>query len=76
MRVALLANPLESRKRQTHSDHIVGEIGMLIAREQLAASRVLVLCVEPHMGGGASVRTSFFDEDGVLSNWPAGFLSP
>lgn len=61
---------------ETHSDHLVGEIGMQIARGQLPAERVGVLCVEPHPEGGAAVRTATFDADGVLQNWPTGFLSP
>ncbi len=61
---------------ETHSDHLVGEVGMLIARGQLPAERVGVLCVEPHPDGGASVRTATFDSEGVLQNWPTGFMSP
>lgn len=62
---------------ETHSDHLVSEIGMLIAKGQLQADRVGVVCVEPKSSGdGASVRIATFDEDGVLQNWPAGFLSP
>lgn len=61
---------------ETHSDHIIGEIGMLIARGQLAADRVGVLCMEPHPEGGTQVRSATFDGDGVLHNWPTGFMSP
>ncbi len=60
---------------ETHSDHLVGEVGMLIARGQLPAERVGVLCIEPHPEGGARVRTATFNEEGVLQNWPTGFLS-
>lgn len=61
---------------ETHSDHLIGEIGMLIARGHLAAERVGVLCMEPHPEGGTRVRTATFDDDGVLHNWPTGFMSP
>lgn len=62
---------------ETHSDHLVSEIGLLVARGQLDPERVSVLCVEPHPdGAGSHVRVATFDEDGVLDNWPAGFLSP
>ncbi len=62
---------------ETHSDHLVSEIGLLVARGQLDPERVGVLCVEPHEeGSGASVRVATFDDDGVLQNWPAGFLAP
>lgn len=61
---------------ETHSDHLIGEIGMLIARGQLPADRVGVLCMEPHPDGGTHVRTATFDDEGVLHNWPTGFMSP
>ncbi len=61
---------------ETHSDHLIGEIGMLIARGHLAAERVGVLCMEPHPEGGTRVRTATFDDDGILHNWPTGFMSP
>lgn len=62
---------------ETHSDHIVQEIGLLIAERKLAADRVSVLCVEPHPdGAGAQVRAATYDDEGVLHNWPIGFMSP
>lgn len=61
---------------ETHSDHLVGEIGMLIARGRLPRERVGVLCFEPHDEAGTTVRMATFDGDGVLQNWPVGFLSP
>jgi len=61
---------------ETHSDHLVGEIGMMVAHGQLPRERVGVLYFEPHPESGTSVRMATFDDDGVLQNWPAGFLSP
>lgn len=62
---------------ETHSDHIVSEIGLLVARGALSTERVAVLCVEPtEAGDAARVRVATFDADGILHNWPAGFLSP
>lgn len=61
---------------ETHSDHLVGEIGMLVARGRLPRDRVGVLCFEPHDEAGTTVRMATFNSDGVLQNWPVGFLSP
>lgn len=61
---------------ETHSDHLVSEIGIAVAEGRLSPERVSVLCVEPHPEGGAQVRTATYDTDGVLQNWPDGFLSP
>lgn len=66
---------------ETHSDHLVTEIGLLVAKGQLDRDRVGVVCVEPVLDAegrsvGATLRTTEFDEHGVLQNWPYGFLSP
>jgi hypothetical protein len=61
---------------ETHSEHLIGEIGRMIARGQLAPERVGVLCFDPHPEGGTKVFLATFNEHGVLYNWPVGFLSP
>ena len=61
---------------ETHSDHMIGEIGRMVSRGELPPERVQVLCVDAHPEGGAKVVQATFDEDGYLNNWPAGFLSP
>lgn len=61
---------------ETHSDHLISEIGMMVALGQLSPERVGVLCFEPHPEGGTRVFNAHFNEDGVLHDWPVGFLSP
>lgn len=61
---------------ETHSDHLIGEIGMMIALGKLPPELVGVLCFEPHSEGGTRVFNAHFNEDGVLHDWPVGFLSP
>ncbi|MEM9459639.1 MAG: AAA family ATPase [Myxococcota bacterium] len=61
---------------ETHSDYLVSEIGMLVARGQLSPERVGVLCFEPHPDVGTAVRMATFDDEGRLQNWPVGFLAP
>jgi AAA ATPase domain len=61
---------------ETHSDHLIGEVGRMIARGRLAPERVGVLCFEPHPEGGTKVSPATFNEHGVLHDWPVGFLSP
>lgn len=61
---------------ETHSEHLISEIGRMIARGQLAPERVGVLCFDPHPEGGTKVFQATFNEHGVLHNWPVGFLSP
>lgn len=61
---------------ETHSDHIVGEVGRLVASGELAPAHVIVLCAEPDPNGGARLREATYDEEGILQNWPAGFMDP
>jgi hypothetical protein len=61
---------------ETHSDHLIGEIGNLIARSELDPHHTQVLCVEPDPDGGVKLRQATYDEDGYLNNWPAGFMAP
>jgi hypothetical protein len=61
---------------ETHSDHMIGEIGRMVSRDELPRERVQVLCVDTHPEGGAKVVQATFDEEGYLNNWPVGFLSP
>lgn len=60
---------------ETHSAALIEEIGMLIARGRVEADRVGIYCFEARPDGGAAVRNARFDEDGVLHDWPVGFLS-
>ena len=61
---------------ETHSDHLIGEIGRMVSRDELSPERVQILCVDAHPDGGATIEQATFDEDGYLNNWPVGFLSP
>ncbi|MBK9369640.1 MAG: AAA family ATPase [Deltaproteobacteria bacterium] len=61
---------------ETHSDHLIGEIGRMVSRDELSPERVQILCVDAHPDGGAKIEQATFDEDGYLNNWPVGFLSP
>jgi hypothetical protein len=61
---------------ETHSDHLIGEVGMMIARGRLSPERVGVICFEPHPEGGTKVFNAHFNADGVLHDWPVGFLAP
>lgn len=61
---------------ETHSDHLVSELGRLVARGRLDADRLGLLCVEPRQDGeGVTTRLASFNRDGEIENWPEGFLS-
>ena len=65
---------------ETHSPTIIERIGSHIEAKSLDSSDVQVLLFERGANhsehNSASVRFSEFDKDGVLTNWPFGFLSP
>lgn len=62
---------------ETHSATIVNYFGRAIAEKRLQKDDVsLVLFIRSLETGEAEVRTSSYDEDGYLTNWPVGFLAP
>lgn len=61
---------------ETHSEHLVSELGRLVGRGKLEADRLGLLCVEPRTDGeGVTTRLACFNLDGEIENWPEGFLS-
>lgn len=65
---------------ETHSPTIVERIGQLVEANELRPEDVQVLLFERGRDGKgantADVRTVAFDREGVLQDWPFGFLSP
>lgn len=60
---------------ETHSPTIIERIGQLVEAQKIGISDVQILLFERNGAGSASVRQAVFDEDGVLRDWPFGFLS-
>ncbi|WP_158604620.1 AAA family ATPase [Aquitalea palustris] len=60
---------------ETHSQSMVNEIGDLIERQTLSHEDVQILLFEQESGGSTVIRTTGYDEEGQLINWPYGFLS-
>lgn len=62
---------------ETHSDTIVNYFGKAIARGQLKPEDVSVIlfdkCADESI---TTVKTSSYDNDGFLSDWPYGFFAP
>lgn len=58
---------------ETHSRSLIDSIGEAIADKKIKSENVAVYLFESdsHV---AKIRTSLFDEDGYLTNWPLGFL--
>lgn len=63
---------------ETHSQHLVNRLGLLIESGQLKATDVSIVLFEsdPDRAGTSRVRVSTFDDGGVLQNWPFGFFEP
>ena len=62
---------------ETHSATIVNYFGRAIAEKRLQKDDVsLVLFIRSLETRETEVRTSSYDEDGYLTNWPVGFLAP
>ena len=64
---------------ETHSPTIIERIGQSIDEKTLSASDVQVLLFERDRtrpeSNTAKVSTACFDAEGILQNWPFGFLS-
>ena len=64
---------------ETHSPTIIERIGQLVESRSIAADDVQVLLFEPDptnpRTNTARVRSTTFDSQGVLQDWPFGFLS-
>ncbi len=63
---------------ETHSQHLVNRLGLLVEQGRLAPEDVSVVLFEadPSRVGTSSVRIATFDKEGVLQNWPFGFFEP
>lgn len=66
---------LSSIVAETHSQQLVHRLGTLISQGKVKRDDVQVVLFE-RMGNNenAAVRIAEFDDDGVLMNWPFGFL--
>lgn len=70
--------PTPSLIVETHSQHLVNRLGQLVEEKAISKSDVTIILFEPDqsMPGTTTFRTSGFDDQGVLTNWPFGFFDP
>ncbi len=62
---------------ETHSETIVNHFGRIIAKGRLKSEDVSVLLFDKNgETKKTEVKTSHYDEDGFLQNWPIGFFAP
>lgn len=60
---------------ETHSSSLINRLGELVFEGKIKAQDVQVLLFEQSdPDSDVNVRTAFFDEEGVLQNWPYGFF--
>ncbi len=60
---------------ETHSTSIINELGSLVLDGELKENEVRVLLFQQEVEGNTSVTKTAFNEDGVLKDFPLGFLS-
>ncbi len=58
---------------ETHSPHLIYRFGELIDEGILSPDNIQVLIFN-EKDGYSEVDTAYFDDEGVLRNWPAGFF--
>ena len=60
---------------ETHSEVLVNRLGHLVAEKKISPDDINIVLFEPsEKSGEIQVRTSQFDADGYLENWPLGFF--
>jgi hypothetical protein len=59
---------------ETHSEALIDRLGELIAEGTVRREAVQVLLFEKK-GGDCVMRATEYDEEGILRDWPPGFLS-
>lgn len=60
---------------ETHSPHLIYRFGELIEEGMLDPKNIQVLIFD-EKEGYSEVQTAYFDEEGMLKNWPVGFFQP
>ncbi|SDK67138.1 Predicted ATPase [Billgrantia gudaonensis] len=60
---------------ETHSNHIIEAFGDAIEREEIESKNLGITIFNKTDEGLTETKSSGFDEDGYLIDWPAGFLS-
>jgi len=63
---------------ETHSQQLINRLGQLVEERQLKPSDISIILFEADESapGTSTVRSTTFDENGVLKNWPFGFFDP
>lgn len=62
---------------ETHSETIVNYFGKAIAKRKLKPEEISIVLFEKQIGSNRTdVKTSVFDSNGFLMNWPYGFFAP
>lgn len=63
---------------ETHSQHLVNRLGLLIEKGRLKKEDVSIVLFEPDPNrvGTSIAQVANFDDGGVLQNWPFGFFEP
>ena len=54
---------------------MISRLGELVSLGKLDRKDCSVLLFQKESTGNTTVRTAEFNEDGMLSDWPVGFLS-
>lgn len=62
---------------ETHSPALVNRLGSLVAEGKFPAEDIQILLFEQDEDDGrTAIRKAYFDDEGVLANWPFGFFEP
>ena len=61
---------------ETHSETMINYLGKLISNKKIDHKDVKILVFDKLTPGSpTAIKSSFYDENGVLENWPFGFFN-
>ncbi len=59
---------------ETHSEHIINQIGELISEDKISSKDVSVLRVDSMDSAESFITPTYYSESGYLKNWPIDFF--
>ncbi|MDH1263557.1 AAA family ATPase [Pseudomonas sp. GD03944] len=61
---------------ETHSKHMIDALCEAVRCKSISSEDLSICLFEKEGAGQTKIRFSGFDDNGYLTNWPAGFLAP
>lgn len=61
---------------ETHSETMLSRLGYLVAKKKIDKNQINVLLFDKNSEGVTTIKTTSFNDNGMLEEWPIDFFSP